>query len=288
MVPGGDVLGQGSRGSDSRWARGSLLASLPEAQRQVVLELGRTRQYPAGDVLLNQGDPSDFVIIIRDGYVKISAVTEDGAESLLAIRTAGDVIGELAAMDGLPRSATARAADAVVAQVVSKQELDRCLREQPGIARAFNQAVGAKLRLATQRRVDFRRDTRTRLAQVLVDLYYSSPASQDDGDIEILVTQSELAGLIGASEPAVHKAVRSLREAGAVNTGYAKLVIRDIEALRKIAEGRAGLPPGALPPAAGGTRIRTPETRITYSYNVSHAISAGRYYPCLPLEGRCR
>jgi len=252
-VPGGNVLGQGSHASDSRWARGSLLASLPEAQRQVVMGLGRIRQFPAGEVLLNQGDPSDFVIIIRDGYVKISAVTEDGAESLLAIRTAGDVIGELAAMDGLPRSAMARAADAVVAQVVSKQELDRCLRQQLDIARAFNQAVATKLRMATQRRVDFRRDTKTRLAQVLVDLYYGSPGSPDDGSIAILVTQSELAGLIGASEPAVHKAVRALRQAGAVDTGYAKLVICGIETLRQIAEGRTTPPPGGLPSAASGT-----------------------------------
>ena len=70
-------------------------------------------------------------MIIIDGYVKISAVTGDGAESLLAIRTAGDIIGELAAMDGLPRSATARAADAVIARVVTKPEVDRCLRGSP-------------------------------------------------------------------------------------------------------------------------------------------------------------
>jgi CRP/FNR family transcriptional regulator, cyclic AMP receptor protein len=264
MVAGGNVLGQESRDSDSRWARGSLLALLPEAQRQIVMRLGRIRQFPTGEFMLSQGDLSDFVIVIRDGYVKITAVTEDGAESLLAIRTAGDVIGELAAMDGLPRSATARAADAVVAQVISKRDLDRCLREQPDIARAFNQAVATKLRMATQRRVDFRRDTRTRLAQVLVDLYYSSPGSEDNGTIAIRATQSELAGLIGASEPAVHKAFRALRDAGAVDTGYAKQVICGIETLRQIAEGRAAPPPGGLTPRRAEQNLghREPGLRI--------------------------
>jgi CRP/FNR family transcriptional regulator, cyclic AMP receptor protein len=227
---GGNELG--------RWAPGSLLASLTPGQRQLVLRLGRARQYHTGDALLNQGDSSDYLLIIIDGYVKISAVTGDGAESLLAIRTAGDVIGELAAIDGLPRSATARAADAVIARYVTKPELDRCLRDQPDIARAFNQAVGAKLRLATQRRVDFRRDTRTRLAQVLVDLYYGSPGLRGDGNMSVLVTQSELAGLIGASEPAVHKALKSLRDTQAIGTGYGRLVIRDVAAIRKVAEGR--------------------------------------------------
>jgi CRP-like cAMP-binding protein len=230
-----------SRGGneEARWAPGSLLASLTEGDRRVVLGLGRARQYHTGDALLNQGDPSDYVVIIIDGYVKISAVTGDGAESLLAIRTAGDVIGELAAIDGLPRSATARAADAVIARFVTKSELDRCLRDHPDITRAFNQAVGAKLRLATQRRVDFRRDTKTRLAQVLVDLYYGSPGRRGDGNMSVLVTQSELAGLIGASEPAVHKALKTLRDAQAIGTGYGRLVIRDIAAVRQIAEGRA-------------------------------------------------
>lgn len=230
-----------SRGGneEGRWAPGSLLASLTEDQRLVILGLGRARQYHTGDVLLNQGDPSDYVVIIIDGYVKISAVTTDGAESLLAIRAAGDVIGELAAIDGLPRSATARAADAVIARFATKPELDHCLLDHPDIARAFHQAVGAKLRLATQRRVDFRRDTRTRLAQVLVELYHGSPGRRGDGSTSVLVTQSELAGLIGASEPAVHKALKTLRDIQAVGTGYGHLVIRDIAAITQVAEGRA-------------------------------------------------
>jgi CRP/FNR family cyclic AMP-dependent transcriptional regulator len=222
-----------------RWAPGSLLASLSGPQRKIVLELGQARQYHAGDALLNQGDRSDFIVIVIDGYVKISAVSSDGAESLLAIRAAGDVIGELAAMDGQPRSATARAADAVLARVITKRELERCLTDHSDIARAFNRTVAAKLRLATRRRVDFRRDTMTRLAQVLVDLYYGAAGRRRNGHTAVLVTQSELAGLIGASEPAVHKAVRTLRDDGVIGTGYGNLDIYDVTALRRIAEGGA-------------------------------------------------
>jgi CRP/FNR family transcriptional regulator, cyclic AMP receptor protein len=223
----------------TRWAPGSLLAQLSAAQQQIVLGLGQPRQYHTGDALLSQGDPSKFVVIIIDGYVKITAVTGDGAESLLAIRTAGDIVGEQAALDLLPRSATARAADAVLGRVVTKQEFDRCLRDHPDIAQALNRAISAKLRLSTQRRIEFRRDTKARLAQVLAELYYGSPGRRRDGNMAVLVTQSELAGLIGASEPAVHKAIRALRDAGAIGTGYGRLVIRDIEVIREIAEGRA-------------------------------------------------
>jgi CRP/FNR family cyclic AMP-dependent transcriptional regulator len=219
------------------WAPESFLASLSSIEQEVVLRLGHSRQYNAGEVLFNQGEESRFVVVVIDGYVKITAVSEGGAESLLAIRTAGDVVGELSAMDGLPRSATARAADAVLARVVMKTELDRCLQDHPVIARAFSQAMGAKLRAATRRRVDFRRDTRSRLAQVLVDLYHGSAGSRTDGTMAVLITQSELAGLIGASEPAVHKAIRALRDAGVIGTGYGRMVIEDVATLRQIAEG---------------------------------------------------
>jgi DNA-binding MarR family transcriptional regulator len=92
--------------------------------------------------------------------------------------------------------------------------------------------------MATHRRVEFRRDTKTRLAQVLVELYFGSARGHRDENA-VLVTQSELAGLIGASEPAVHKAIRALRDAGAIRTGYGRLLIRDITAIRQIAEGGA-------------------------------------------------
>jgi len=217
------------------WAPESLLAALSAGERDAILTLGRVRQYHGGEVFFNQGDPSDFVVIIIDGYVKITAVSESGIESLVAIRTAGDIVGELSAFDGRPRSATARAADAVLARVIMKKELDRLLRENFGIARAFNQAVAAKLREATRRQVDFRRDTKSRLAQVLVDLYYGSATSRRDGTMAVLITQSELAGLIGASEPAVHKALRALRDSGIISTGYGRMAIKDIALLRRMA-----------------------------------------------------
>lgn len=222
----------------ARWAAGSLVASLTSADRTTLLALGVHRQYNAGDVLLAEGDSTTFVVIIIDGYVKITARTEDGVESLLAIRTAGDVVGELAALDALPRSATASAAGVVLARVVGKPELDECFRKNPAIAVGFNRAVAAKLRVATRHRVDFRgRDAKERLASALMELCEGSAGLSEGGELALLFTQSELAGLIGASEPTVHKALRALRAAGVVDTRYRRLIITDVRALRHIAEG---------------------------------------------------
>ena len=219
-----------------RWAPDSLLHGLSPADRQALLRLGTIRQYGPGDWLLGEGDRTTFAVVILDGYVKVSAVTESGAESLLAIRTAGDVIGELSALDGSPRSATAVAAGAVVGRMLTKLDLDECFRRHPAIAVGFNRAVAAKLRVATRHRVDFRgRDAKERLARVLLELFGDPAGSQGRAREGLLLTQAELAGLIAASESAVHQALRELRDARAVDTSYRRLTITDVDALRAIA-----------------------------------------------------
>jgi CRP/FNR family transcriptional regulator, cyclic AMP receptor protein len=219
-----------------RWMPDSLLDSLSPSDRKALLQLGARRQYSPGARLLAEGDLTTFAIIILDGYVKISAVTEGGMESLLAIRAAGDVVGELAALDGSPRSATAVAAGAVLGRVLTKPELDDCFRRHPAIAVGFNRAVAAKLRVATRHRVDFRgRDAKERLARALLELFGDPAGPRSRARQGLLLTQAELAGLIGASESAVYKALRDLREAGAVDTSYRRLTITDIDALRDIA-----------------------------------------------------
>ena len=223
---------------EGRCAAGSLLAGLTAAQRRTLLELGIPRRYNAGDVLLSEGEHTTFAVIIIDGYVKITARTKDGVESLLAIRTAGDIVGELAALDSAPRSATASAAGAVIARILSKAKLEACFRKDPGIAAGVNRAVAAKLRVATRHRVDFRsRGAQERLARALLELGEGSAGLSPRGELKVFFTQSELAALIGASEPTVHKALRALRDARVLDTSYRRLVVTDIDGLRAIAEG---------------------------------------------------
>src|SRR6266508_1043164 len=80
------------------WPAGSFLARLSPEDRKALLELGATRRYPPRTVLLREGDDTSHIAIIRSGLVKVTAATEGGREVLLAMRTAGDAIGELAAL----------------------------------------------------------------------------------------------------------------------------------------------------------------------------------------------
>ena len=97
---------------------GGLLNRLPAADRAELQRCGTRRRYRAGAPLFHEGDPSDWVAVVLGGRVKVSAVAGDGKEVVLAVCSSGDVLGELSAIDGLCRSATATAVDTVEALVV--------------------------------------------------------------------------------------------------------------------------------------------------------------------------
>ncbi|HEV2342782.1 MAG TPA: Crp/Fnr family transcriptional regulator [Actinocrinis sp.] len=222
-----------ARGSLS-WPAASLLGGLGPSARDRLLNLGALTQYPAaGRVLMHEGDTTTFVIILLDGVVKATALTQDGRHALLAVRMGGDLVGELSSVDGGPRSATVTTAGVVVARVVSQAEFLDCTRRDPQISHAVNTAVVAKLRLANRRRIDFTGcDVRTRLARVLHQTAVAYATKPGDG---LPLTQPELATLAGAAEPTVHKALRDLRASGVVSTGYRSIRVLDLDRLQAIA-----------------------------------------------------
>src|SRR5579863_1725465 len=84
----------------------SLLSSLPPRERADVLALGTVRRFTRHEHLTRIGEPGREVFVIISGCVKIFADSVEGRPILLAVRLAGDIIGELAALDGRPRTAT--------------------------------------------------------------------------------------------------------------------------------------------------------------------------------------
>jgi CRP/FNR family transcriptional regulator, cyclic AMP receptor protein len=85
----------------------AFLSALPPDELEALTELGRRQKYPEGAPIFVEGDQSDRVLAILDGRVKVSLVTADGKEVVLAVRGPGDILGELAFIDREPRSATA-------------------------------------------------------------------------------------------------------------------------------------------------------------------------------------
>src|SRR5882757_11339673 len=97
--------------------RTALLEKLSPADRQALLALGSRRTYEAGEHLIDEGSGSSFVIVILGGWCAVRRSTERG-ELILALRQTGELVGEMAALDGRARSATVSALGPVEASVV--------------------------------------------------------------------------------------------------------------------------------------------------------------------------
>ncbi|MFE4171564.1 Crp/Fnr family transcriptional regulator [Streptomyces sp. NPDC056909] len=206
--------------------RSTLLADLSS---EGMAELGRSGTlvvYPAGRTLMREGDEDRHVLILLDGCAKVVGVSPGGRESLLAIRVAGDLVGELAALDGKPRSATVTAVLATTARRLSGDEFLALLGRHPGDWLTVSRYVTAKLRDANRSRVHSGSPVVARTARVLIELAEKFGRPVPGGVlVDMPLPQSALAGLVGASEPALHRALTGLRRGGAVDTGYRRIMI---------------------------------------------------------------
>jgi len=206
-----------------------------------LLQRGSLVRYPGpSKILFREGDKSRFVVLILRGVVKITASVPDGGpDALLAIRMRGDAVGEFAAIDALPRSATVTTCGTVVARVIKSDDFIDCIRRDPDISHAVSSAIAAKMRVAIARRVDFSgSNVSTRVARVLLQLVEAY--GYTEGNQAVLkspLTQPEIASLAVASQPAVHRVLRGLREHGIVSTGYRSIAVTDLGSLRKLAYG---------------------------------------------------
>jgi CRP-like cAMP-binding protein len=228
---------------EGRWPANSSLGAFSASTSAEIVQLGTFRKFEARRVLLHESEQSTHVVLLLSGLTKVTAVTPDGGFALLAIRGPGDFVGELASLDGQPRSATVTTASTVEARVLSQAQFQGFLSRHPDTAVAIIRGVGRKLRLATQRRVNFSgTEVQVRLARVLLELVSEFGRPSDDGvEIEVPLTQPELAALVGAAEPTVHKVLAALRRERVLTTGYRSLTVHDLVVLRTI----AGLPQNA-------------------------------------------
>lgn len=220
------------------WPPGSLLGMLPDAARNRLLQRGALVRYPGPvKVLFREGDGSRFVVVILRGVVKITGSAPGRPDALLAIRMGGDVVGEFAAVDYLPRSATAATCGPLVARVIKAGDFLDCIRRDPDISHGVSKSIVAKMRVASARRVDFSgSDVSTRVARVLLQLVLSYGIGEgNQAVIAPPLTQSELASLAVASPPTVHRVLRRLRDHGIVATRYRSITVLDIDRLRHVA-----------------------------------------------------
>jgi CRP/FNR family cyclic AMP-dependent transcriptional regulator len=193
------------------------------------------RRFRKGQALFHEGGRSDRVVALLRGRVKVSTTTAGGREIVLAFRGPGDLLGELSAIDGQPRSASVEAIEPVEALAIAPADFRGFLTENPEIALMLLETLSRRLRDADRKRIEYgAHDTVGRVAARLLELadQYGEPDPQGVR-IALPISQEELAGWTGASREAVSKALQTLREAGWVVTERRRITVCDPEALRR-------------------------------------------------------
>ncbi|MFF3443852.1 Crp/Fnr family transcriptional regulator [Streptosporangium sp. NPDC002721] len=212
---------------------GEFITLLTEDEVKALYAVGRPRRWDRGATMFTEGDVSDWVLILTSGRVKVSSHTAGGSEVVLAVRGPGALLGEFAAIDGLPRSATVTALEPV--EGITVRDFSSYLQANGRVAVLLMQMVTGKMRDSDRKRIEYGAfDTTGRVATRLVELAerYGEP---DNGGVRVALplSQDELAGWTGASREAVSKALRSLRDRGLIETGRRRVIIHDMEGLRK-------------------------------------------------------
>jgi len=209
----------------------------PGAIAGLIIDYGNPRRFDAGTTVFREGDHGAFVYAVVDGQVKLTVATRAGRDVLVAMKRPGDAFGELAAIDGRPRSATATATRATVLAALDGSAFLEVLERRPPAAIELLRQLAAYLRSANERvSASAADDTVTRAARQVLELAhrYAEHHSASTG-VELSITQDELAAWIGTTRESAARALAKFRDAGCVSTRRGQVVITDIGKLQGFA-----------------------------------------------------
>ena len=199
---------------------------------------GTRRRYPRGATLLNEGDIAGRVMIVEAGRVKISSLSPEGRETVLAVRGPGQLLGELSVIDGKPVSASASALDDVEVTSIPAQGFLELMGRDGRAALGLIRILTERLRDADLKRGEFGSlDAVTRVARRLVEMAERFGSESPAGvRIDLPLSQEEIAGWTGSSRESVAKALQALRGRGLIETHRKGITILDLEGLRRRAD----------------------------------------------------
>src|SRR3954465_5308611 len=194
----------------------------------------RTRRFRRGEVIFHLGDPGDALFVIVSGEVKISLPSETGDEAILATLPPGDVFGELALLDGAPRSASATAMSPTETVVLPRDRFRELIATEAAARDALPaSAGGGRRRLPTPVEELPFLDITGRLAARLVRLAQDGGTMDADGAIRLRtnLTQADLAAMVGCTRQSVNKLLGQFTDDGLVRLERDAIVVTDLGGL---------------------------------------------------------
>ncbi|MBM4466212.1 MAG: Crp/Fnr family transcriptional regulator [Chloroflexi bacterium] len=211
-----------------------LFAGLSDQELEVLAgSLGR-RTFAKGMIIFHKGSLGQTLYIIEAGKVRIFILSESGQEISVNIYGPGDVFGELALLDGLPRSAGAVAMEKTVTLTLHRDDFLRHLEAYPRMSKSMMEVLSTRLRYTTAyaESLSFL-DVYGRVAAKLLELADRYGVKKDGIEIDLRLTQAELATSVATTRESVNKVLGTFRDQGLIEVEAQRITILDLPGLKR-------------------------------------------------------
>ncbi len=221
--------------------RDALLASpffshLRAPELEELIANSSERRVARGTLIFSKGDPGQFMLAVLSGLIRVGATSVDGREVTLNVIGPGEIVGEIALLDGRPRSADAVAAEETTLMVIERRFFMPFLIRHEGLVERLLGVLCDRLRRTSAALEELALlDLPGRLARLLIKLAGDYGQTTDDGvRINIRLSQRDISNLVAATRESVNKQLRIWREAGLINIVGGHITLLNLAAFYKL------------------------------------------------------
>lgn len=215
-----------------------VFGELSKEELEALLAYGATMRFRAGETIFQRGNPGESMMVVLSGRVKISNYSADGKEAVLNFIEPGGVFGEIALLDGKPRTADAAAMAPSELFVLRRRDLLPFLKARPQVAIRLIEVLCAKLRHATSMVEDIMLlNMGPRIARALLRLAEEHGRKRGGAiRLDLKLSQRELGAYVGLARENINRQLKLWREKGLIAIEAGGITILDEEGLRRAAE----------------------------------------------------
>ena len=212
-----------------------LFAGLSDAELSHMAADFRPRAFQQGETIFHEGDPGLALYVVARGRIRIYVQNQEGQETSVILYGPATLFGELAVIDERPRSASASAMEDTILYTLDRAHFRDHLKHSPQLALNFMQTLADRVRYSTTQVESLTlMDVPRRVARKLMEL------AREHGRVEagkvvlnVHLTQSDLAGLVGATRESINKTIRTFRHEKLIEMEQGQITILDPDALRE-------------------------------------------------------
>jgi CRP-like cAMP-binding protein len=210
-----------------------LFGALDQEARRELASRAHLRSFEVGEPIFHAGDPGHSMMVILTGSVRVSLPGPKGKTVILADLAAGDLLGEVALLDGKERSADASALTRCELLVIERRDVVAFLEKRPDVCLKLLGLLCARLRKSDQRMTDIAFfELSTRLAKVL--LLRTAAPPRPSAKVKLSLSQTELAGMINGTRENVNRCLRNWQRQGIVDMSERWITILQRDELEAI------------------------------------------------------